>query len=520
MFWKEGETNINDDPEQLASRGIDLQAVAQHTKTKEEKWFLFKLDLYLLTFGCLSQIIKYIDQQNIQTAYVSGMSEALNLTGNELNYFITYFNVGYALFLIPSQVMITRVRPSLWLPGLEFCWGVLTGAIAACKHPKQIYAIRAFIGICESSAYPGTVTLLMTWYTPLEMAKRIGFYHSCQAIGAMMSGALQTAIHESLEGKSGIPGWQWTFILNCVMTIAVAIIGPFMIPDFPDNPNPRAFWLKPRDKEIARERLDRFTRSSPNPINLKCALRTLKNPLLYMFIYMYVGMLIAPSGNSFFQLWLKSLVNKDGNKVWGISALNAIPMGGYAMQVAAVWIFAFGSDYFRTRWLMILAQVVIGFPPTVIMTIWNVPDGAKYFSYFALYFCTASGPPLWSWLSDMLPIDAEQRALIIGICISMYYAVNAWSNVLIWPTKQASHYKFGWPVSMALWITVAIVICSLRIYDLKVVRPRNYRIAQEMMNNHEGMIEEQPKTVEEIDQKLGDEQEDKQINTAKVLPVI
>jgi len=49
------------------------------------------------------------------------------------------------------------------------------------------------------------------------MAKRIGFYHSCQAVGSMLSGALQTAIHRELEGKHGIAGWQWLFIINCAM---------------------------------------------------------------------------------------------------------------------------------------------------------------------------------------------------------------------------------------------------------------------------------------------------------------
>ncbi|KAK8850330.1 hypothetical protein IAR55_004247 [Kwoniella newhampshirensis] len=486
MFWtknKEHDQSIAyTDPEGLnilRPASLDPQAVVEHQKTREEKWFLFKLDVFLLTFGCISQVIKYLDQTNINTAYVSGMSDDLNLKGNELNYFTTYFNVGYCIFLIPSQVMITRFRPSLWLSGLELCWGILTGCIAACKSAKQIYVLRAFIGIAESSAYPGTVTLLMTWYTPTEMAKRIGFYHSCQALGGMLSGALQTAIHTSLEGSHGIAGWQWTFIINCIMTIVVAICGPFMLPDFPSKPNPWAFWLKPKDHEIARARLNRVKRVSPNPINIPCALRTLKNPILYMMIWIYVGMLIAPSGNSYFQLWLRSLKNPDGSKVWGITQLNAIPLGGYAMQIAAVWFFAFGSDIFKTRWLMLLTQCIIGFPPAIIMSIWNVPIGAKYYSYFILYITNASGPCLWAWMSDMLPRDAEQRALIIGICISLYYAINAWANVLIWPASQAPHYRYGWPVSCALWVTCGLVITTMRIYDVKIIRPRNYRVSQD-----------------------------------------
>ena len=62
--------------------------------------------------------------------------------------------------LIPSQVILTHVRPSYWLPCLEITWGILTGLIATTHSAKQVYAIRAFLGLCESSAWPGMMTLL------------------------------------------------------------------------------------------------------------------------------------------------------------------------------------------------------------------------------------------------------------------------------------------------------------------------------------------------------------------------
>lgn len=123
-------------------------------------------------------MIKYLDQQNINNAYVSGMKEDLNLKGNELNLydflaiwsqtnrmlmnsrFTTYFNVAYCIMLIPSQVILTYIRPSYWLPGLEIVWGVLTGLIAMTTHAKQVYVLRVFLGLCESSAWPGMMTLL------------------------------------------------------------------------------------------------------------------------------------------------------------------------------------------------------------------------------------------------------------------------------------------------------------------------------------------------------------------------
>lgn len=116
-----------------------------------------------MTFGCISQVIKYLDQTNINNAYVSGMKEDLALYGNELNYFTTYFYVAYCLMLIPSQIILTYVRPSFWLSSLEVAWGVMTGLMAMVTKTYQVYIIRVFLGLFESSAWPGMITLLMHW---------------------------------------------------------------------------------------------------------------------------------------------------------------------------------------------------------------------------------------------------------------------------------------------------------------------------------------------------------------------
>lgn len=38
------------------------------------------------------------------------MKEDLAFQGNQLNYLDTFYRVGYALFLIPSQLILTRIR--------------------------------------------------------------------------------------------------------------------------------------------------------------------------------------------------------------------------------------------------------------------------------------------------------------------------------------------------------------------------------------------------------------------------
>lgn len=70
-------------------------------KSPEERRFLFKLDAVLLTFASLGYFIKYLDQININNAFVSGMKEDLSLFGNELNYMQTCWTVGYVIGEIP-----------------------------------------------------------------------------------------------------------------------------------------------------------------------------------------------------------------------------------------------------------------------------------------------------------------------------------------------------------------------------------------------------------------------------------
>ena len=73
--------------------------------------------------------------------------------------------------LIPSQIILTYVRPSYWLPGLEILWGLFPGLIAMTTSAKQIYVLRVFLGLCESSSWPGMMTLLSK-FTLFDMERR------------------------------------------------------------------------------------------------------------------------------------------------------------------------------------------------------------------------------------------------------------------------------------------------------------------------------------------------------------
>lgn len=177
-------------------------------KSPEERKFLFKLDAAILTFASLGYFIKYLDQANVNNAFVSGMKEDLNLYGNQLNYMQTLWTVGYVIGEVPSNMVLTRVRPSIWIPTMEVIWGALTFATSRANSATALYALRFFVGLAESTFYPGMQYIIGSWYRKDELAKRACIFHTSSAIATMFSGYLMAAVYH-LEGVGGFRGWQW-----------------------------------------------------------------------------------------------------------------------------------------------------------------------------------------------------------------------------------------------------------------------------------------------------------------------
>jgi len=267
------------------------------------------------------------------------------------------------------------------------------------------------------------------------------------------------------------------FIINAIITVVWGVAGYFMIPDLPNRPNPRAFWFRKNDGELAMERLARHARAEPRRMSLAGVKRTFSSWVVYFIAILYIASVLGTYGYNYFSLFLKSLKNADGSKRWTVSEVNYIPIGGGAIQVAFVWIWALLSDWLKTRWTLIVLQAVIGLIPCIIMSIWtthsaSTPLSAAYASYFVSYMALGTAPLIFSWLSDLIPQDPEARSLIVGVAVAGYYAISAWSQVLVWPASQAPKYKYGWQSAIAILVLVIIMTCILRFIDLWYLMPK------------------------------------------------
>ncbi|KAI9046447.1 hypothetical protein LZ554_009196 [Drepanopeziza brunnea f. sp. 'monogermtubi'] len=421
------------------------------TPTKSERKFLQKLDFSLLTILSLGYFIKNLDQTNISNAYVSGMKEALKMNANELNLIDAAWTTGYVVGQLPSQLILTKVRPSIWIPSCELVWTVLTFCLAAASNSKQVIAIRFLVGLVESVFYPAAHFLIGSWYKPSELGKRACIFHASSAAAGMFSGYLQAAVYKGLNGTLGKQGWQWLFIMDGIISLPICLAGFFLIPDLPENT--RAFYLNKDDAKRARKRMDDVGRAPRKNLGWSILRRIFARWHVYALTLLYIVFInTGPSSSiSPLALWLKS-------RGFSVSSINIIPTGQSAVQLVTTIGFAILSDYLRNRPLVMGISASFGFLSYLLLAIWSIPNALKYFAYFISRASIAFGPLAMSWANEICGADAEERAIVLGVMNASGYAVNAWLPVLTYPVDEGPRFKKGFTFSVAAMVVQVTVM--------------------------------------------------------------
>ncbi|CAO2653792.1 Nn.00g032030.m01.CDS01 [Neocucurbitaria sp. VM-36] len=419
-------------------------------RTHRERSFIQKLDVYLITMLSLGYFIKNLDQTNISNAYVSGMKEDLQMNKNEINLVDTAWTVGYVVGQIPSQIVLTKVRPSIWVPSCELVWTMLTFCLAAAKTSNHVIAIRFFIGLAESIFYPAAHTILGSWYKPSELGKRACIFHASSAAAAMFSGYLQAAVYKGLNGVNGFAGWQWLFIMDGVISTPICIAGFFLLPDLPENT--RAFYLTEDDRGLAKERMAKVGRAPRTRLGRSAFKRIFGRWHVYLLTILYVIFINLSYSSSVnpFSLWLKA----EGEPV---SKINIIPTGASAIQLVLTVAFAMISDAIRHRARIMSISTILGFFSALCLAIWTIPSGLKWTAFFLQRASVPYGPLSMSWANEICSADAEERAIVIGIMNSMGYAFNAWVPLLTYPQVDAPNFRKGFIYTCCAFVAQGII---------------------------------------------------------------
>lgn len=229
----------------------------------DEAALVSRLDKRLLCFAMLGNLVKTMDSTNINSAFISGMEQDLDMHGVDYNWLTVLFMIGYLLMQIPSNMLLSRLRPSLYLPMMEIAWGILTLGMAFVPSVHMAYILRFFLGAFEAGFYPGIVFLVGSWYSRKELGKRNAWITMCGSLGGALTGLVQAGLLKWFDGFLGISGWRWLFVLDAALTFLLAVYGYKYLPDYPathyGSVKRNALWLLNVYKEkVVRQRVEHY----------------------------------------------------------------------------------------------------------------------------------------------------------------------------------------------------------------------------------------------------------------------
>ncbi|CZR50886.1 related to permease of the major facilitator superfamily [Phialocephala subalpina] len=450
---------------------------------KKEKKLVWKIDLRLMPCLILMIVLNYLDRNALANARVQGIEKDLGLEGDQFNTCISVLFAGYIALQIPSNAIITRTRPSLYLPACMAVWGIVSSMTALVQNFTGLVLVRFFLGFVEAPYFPGALFLLSSWYTREELALRTSILYAGSLLSGGFGGLIGAGVQSGLNGARGIASWRWLFIIEGSITVFVSICAAFIIPDFPHTTR----WLSQEERAIATKRLQHTsgshdTERGPLFGGIKMAVLDYKVWLLALIIITKTS---AGAVTSFIPTLVATF---HYNKVQTL--LLVAPPYVFATIVALA--VSYSSDKRSERTLHIVAPIFFGMAGFVIAASTEVL-GARYLSLFLMLSGVyGSYNVALAWISSTLPRPVEKRAAAIAIVNTIGNIAQIYSPYM-YPSSDGPRY-----LSAMIANSIFCLTCILTTLFLRWCLQRENAKFQALEIQNAAQMESEKAEVEEI----------------------
>ena len=297
---------------------------------------IVKVSWRLLPLVVVAYLVAYIDRTNVAFAALT-MNKDLGITAYLYGLGAGIFFLGYALFEVPSNIVLEKVGARLWIARIMITWGIISGLMAAATGPISFLVLRFLLGVAEAGFFPGMILYFTYWFPAQYRGRVISTLFIAVPLGNALASVVSGAVLE-MDGVWSLHGWQWVFIIEALPAVLLAFVVLMRMTDRPAVAN----WLNADEKEWLETEL-KAERAKIETAGSVTLLRALTDSRVLILSMIYFTSVVASYGITFF---LPQIVKGLGHSNFVTGLLTAIP---YVIGVIGLICWGHSSDRHKER---------------------------------------------------------------------------------------------------------------------------------------------------------------------------
>ncbi|KZV94601.1 MFS general substrate transporter [Exidia glandulosa HHB12029] len=427
------------------------------------KALMRKIDIRLMPWLCLLYLLSFLDRSSIGNAKLYGLLPELKMSDNEYLIALSLFFIPYALGEVPSNILLKRLRPSIWLSILMIVWSIAMTAQGLIHNYAGLLSMRIVLGLAEAGLFPGVTYLLSCWYKRAEFGLRLAIFFSCATLSGAFGGLLAFALAK-MDGIGKHSGWAWIFIIEGIATFIAAVLSFWLVHDFPDN----ATFLNEYERAAVIGRLqdDAQWSAAGEKLKLRNVWQAFKDWKTWVGMVIYAGL----DGPLYaFSLFVPSIVAELG---FSANRANLLTIPVYVWACFCTIAVGFFADKFNKRGVFNLLCFGMGLIGAAIL----IASRNASLSYFAVYVMAGGIYPLIPntavWVANNVE-GTYKRGVVIGMVVG-FGNLNGVVSGQIYRAKDAPWYRTGHSAMFA-YFAIGFIFTLIMMYGLRRENARRDR---------------------------------------------
>lgn len=224
----------------------DARAPAATTdaSARDDAALFRKITWRLMPLLCACYVLNYLDRTNVGYAQLQ-MKDQLGFSDAVFGLGAGIFFIGYAVFEIPSNLMLAKIGVRATLLRIMGLWGLASAAMMFATTPTQFYVLRFLIGVFEAGFAPGVLFYLTLWFPSHRRAQATALFFMAFGAAPIVAGPIAGLTMTYLDGVLALRGWQWLFLLEGLPSVLLGIAAFRYLSNSPAQ----APWLTAAEKQ-------------------------------------------------------------------------------------------------------------------------------------------------------------------------------------------------------------------------------------------------------------------------------